>query len=144
MSNADRESRDGEALAALQKSLADTEAAVNALLEKTERAINGCAAGRLINERRDLLVSKLTLGSVEYNVVRVDTTGEDKLTRRELEIAKLAAEGRANKAIADQLEIRPSTVAAHLRRVDAKLGLTGRADLLRVFAAPRPFERQTT
>jgi DNA-binding CsgD family transcriptional regulator len=61
----------------------------------------------------------------------------ERLTAREMQIVLLASRGRQNKAIAVELDIRPSTVAAHLRRVDLKLEIGGRADLIRLFSTPK-------
>jgi DNA-binding CsgD family transcriptional regulator len=49
------------------------------------------------------------------------------LTRRELQIVTLVAEGRGNKQIAAHLRISPWTVSTHLRRIYAKLGVDCRA-----------------
>jgi DNA-binding NarL/FixJ family response regulator len=51
------------------------------------------------------------------------------LTRRELEIAGLIADGRSNKAIADELVISPATVARHVANIMAKLGFRNRAQI---------------
>jgi DNA-binding NarL/FixJ family response regulator len=51
------------------------------------------------------------------------------LTRREREIAVLAAEGLASKAIGERLFLSARTVDNHLQRVYTKLGVTRRADL---------------
>ncbi|MFC0111611.1 helix-turn-helix domain-containing protein [Kibdelosporangium aridum] len=48
------------------------------------------------------------------------------LTRAELRVAELAAQGRVNREIAEQLFITPSTVEQHLTRVFKKLGISGR------------------
>ncbi|MET8036843.1 LuxR family transcriptional regulator [Streptomyces sp. NPDC005345] len=57
------------------------------------------------------------------------TADRGSLTPREREIASLAATGLGNKQIAARLLISPRTVAAHLRNVFPKLGLTSRAAL---------------
>ncbi|GIE76883.1 LuxR family transcriptional regulator [Actinoplanes philippinensis] len=62
----------------------------------------------------------------------VTGTGEVRrgvLTAQELQIARLAAEGRTNKEIADHLFLSHRTVAAHLYRIYPKLGVTGRGAL---------------
>ncbi|WP_280345151.1 LuxR C-terminal-related transcriptional regulator [Nocardia neocaledoniensis] len=57
--------------------------------------------------------------------------GADMLTRREREVADLAARGHTNKDIAALLYLSPRTVEDHLSRVLRKLGLTGRAGIAR-------------
>ena len=59
--------------------------------------------------------------------VRSGTPGE--LTRRELEIATLVADGLSNKAIAGQLVISPATVARHVANIMLKLGVRTRAQI---------------
>jgi len=52
------------------------------------------------------------------------------LSPREKEIVRLIAKGLPNKAISDVLDISPWTVATHLRRVFAKLGVVSRAEMV--------------
>jgi DNA-binding CsgD family transcriptional regulator len=51
------------------------------------------------------------------------------LSPQELQIARLAAEGRSNREIAEQLFLSPRTVGSHLYRIFPKLNITSRAQL---------------
>jgi DNA-binding CsgD family transcriptional regulator len=51
----------------------------------------------------------------------------DELSPRELEVAKLAARGLSNKAIAVELYLSPNTIEKHLGRLMPKLGVRSRA-----------------
>ena len=57
--------------------------------------------------------------------------GAEALTRREREVASLAAQGLSAKEIAAELAIGERTVETHLARVYAKLGLASKIDLVR-------------
>lgn len=58
------------------------------------------------------------------------TTAATGLTPREEEILVLLSEGRRTKEIATTLSISPKTVATHVQRVHAKLGVHSRAELI--------------
>jgi DNA-binding CsgD family transcriptional regulator len=70
--------------------------------------------------------------------VNIDMTRQPKgeqtavLTSRERQVAALVARGFANKAIADELSISRWTVAAHLRRIYTRLGVSTRAQMVAV------------
>lgn len=53
---------------------------------------------------------------------------EDSLTARELDVLKGVAEGRANRAIAERLQISEHTVKQHLKSIMAKLEASDRTD----------------
>ncbi|HEX7151894.1 MAG TPA: LuxR C-terminal-related transcriptional regulator [Thermoanaerobaculia bacterium] len=57
-------------------------------------------------------------------------TARDRLSPRELEIARMVAEGHPNKTIAAVLDISTWTVNTYLRRMFAKLGVTSRAAMV--------------
>ena len=65
-------------------------------------------------------------------------SGPSVLTVRELQIATLAARGRSNKAIADELVISPLTVARHVANIFTKLGFSSRAQLAGWLADEEP------
>ena len=51
------------------------------------------------------------------------------LTSREREVARLVAQGKSNRAIADELIVGISTVEAHISHIFAKLGFSSRAQI---------------
>ena len=61
-----------------------------------------------------------------YRASQVDQPAES-LSPRELDVLRLAAEGRTNDAIAGDLTLSVRTVERHLSNIYAKLGLVGRA-----------------
>jgi ATP/maltotriose-dependent transcriptional regulator MalT len=54
------------------------------------------------------------------------------LTGRELEVLRLVAAGKSNHAIAEDLVISDHTVRRHLQNIFRKLGVSSRADCVRV------------
>jgi len=59
-------------------------------------------------------------------------TGWERLTAREKEVARLAAEAMTNQQIARRLGITTHTVNFHLRRIFAKLEIGSRVSLARL------------
>jgi DNA-binding CsgD family transcriptional regulator len=69
------------------------------------------------------------------------SVADDVLTRRELEILELLAEGGTNRAIADELVISPGTVKFHVNSILRKLHVANRAEAVSryfLLRAPRP------
>jgi ATP/maltotriose-dependent transcriptional regulator MalT len=56
----------------------------------------------------------------------------DQLTEQELQIAHFVAQGLSNRDVAAQLFLSPRTIAAHLRNVFRKLGISSRTELARL------------
>jgi DNA-binding CsgD family transcriptional regulator len=69
---------------------------------------------------------------------RLRMTGMDSLTPSELRIARLAAEGRTNKEVAQALFITPKTVDTHLGHIYMKLNISSRRELAGALADPVP------
>jgi DNA-binding CsgD family transcriptional regulator len=63
---------------------------------------------------------------------RAPQTGWPALTRAEIQVARLVAQGRTNREIAEHLFVSPHTVSAHLRHIFDKLGVKSRFQLTRV------------
>lgn len=61
-----------------------------------------------------------------------DVGTADQLTPQELQIARFVSRGETNRSIATLLFLSPRTVDYHLRKIFAKLGLTSRAELIRM------------
>lgn len=61
--------------------------------------------------------------------------GPTRLTRRESEVARLAAAGRSNREIAELMGLSPRTVENHLQRAYIKLGISDRSELLEALGA---------
>lgn len=66
------------------------------------------------------------------SVRRRDAASSMELTRQEGQIVELVAEGATNKEVAAQLFLSPRTVEYHLRSVFSKLGISSRAELVRI------------
>jgi DNA-binding CsgD family transcriptional regulator len=112
-------------------------------------------AGRLV-EVGDTAGAAAELKAVHETFLRLDATGELEKTRemfkeinrrppsaargeglgrlsaRELEVARLAAEGKSNKAIGRELIIAPRTVGTHLQNIYKKLGISSRRALAKI------------
>jgi len=97
-------------------------------------ALKAGASGYLLKHtlRRELLdaIRAVNAGSrripAEIATQIAEYAGAETLTARELEVLRLVAAGRSNKAIASDLQISESTVKGHLATVLAKLGADGR------------------
>ncbi len=73
---------------------------------------------------RQLDAGEATSGAAENPLLRLST--------REYEIVQLLAGGKSNKEIADELDLKPSTVSTHRARIMEKLGVTDLASLIRL------------
>ena len=118
----------GRALDVLGRSLADTDrSGAREALRQAAETFEDCGAVW----RRDRALEALGhLGGAGRRMVGA-VRGADSLTRREREVARLAADGHSAKEIARQLGIGERTVETHLARVYSKLGLASQIDLVR-------------
>jgi DNA-binding NarL/FixJ family response regulator len=60
-----------------------------------------------------------------------DGSGEDVLTKRELEVLVLAARGMSNRKVADYLNLSEGTVRRHLANLYPKMGINSRGEAVR-------------
>jgi len=83
------------------------------------------------SDHEELLLETEFKGA-RYLLIRIPIVRDSRatLSPRELEIARMVAEGHPNKVIADVLNISAWTVSTHLRRIFAKLGVTSRAAMV--------------
>jgi ATP/maltotriose-dependent transcriptional regulator MalT len=118
----------GRALDVLGRSLADTDrSGGREALRQAAETFEACGAVW----RRDRALAALgQLGGAGRRMVGA-VRGAGSLTRREREVARLAAHGLSAKEIAQQLAIGERTVETHLARAYAKLGLASKIDLVR-------------
>jgi len=124
--------RDSPALLELAKSLTELGAALRRagqraaarepLAEALELAVR-CGARRLAARAREELKATGARPRREWR------TGVEALTPSELRIVHLAAEGRTNREIAQELYVTLKTVEGHLSRAYTKLGIKRRAQL---------------
>jgi DNA-binding CsgD family transcriptional regulator len=82
-----------------------------------------CPGGRLAGAAR---IELTTMGARPR---RDRITGRDALTASELRVARLAAEGRTNREIAEALWVTLRTVETHLSHSYAKLAISSRGEL---------------
>ena len=88
-------------------------------------------AARLRRRLRELGVRR------RFAPTEAPRSGWAALTAAEAAVAKLVAEGRTNRQIAEQLFVSPHTVSTHLRHIFEKLGMSSRVELARAAADRR-------
>ena len=110
--------------------------ALDAHLHAAEAASLAAAAFERDGQRRGAAAARsLAAGSlascdpIDTPALRAAPPAAGLLSSRELEVARLAAQGHSSKSIAERLYLSTRTVDNHLQRVYAKLGVNGRDDL---------------
>ncbi len=93
------------------------------------------AAIRATHQGEHFIHSSMTAGLVSElrhkEMVEVDKRNPDGLSKRESEVLQLLAMGHTNQQIADKLYLSVKTVETYKARIKEKLGLQGRAELVR-------------
>lgn len=100
---------------------------------RVEAAPRSLGSGTGQGESADEVLLELALDGMSYLLIRRPVRHERPsvtLSPREREIVRLVAKGLPSKAIADVLDVSLWTVATHLRRVFAKLGVSSRAEMV--------------
>jgi DNA-binding CsgD family transcriptional regulator len=130
---------DGAALDAAAEQLEQIGALRFAAEARAEAAVAHRRAGLIARTAASAAASARLLAQCEGSVVP-DLPDADvsapALSRREDEIARLAARGLSNREIADRLFVSVRTVEGHLHRLYSKLGVNDRAELASVMAVP--------
>ncbi|MFB9723653.1 ATP-binding protein [Planobispora longispora] len=107
---------------------------LDAAVTSARSALSAPAAAAAEGEGRRFGAAQLIAYALDEGVrprPRGAGTGETVLTGREREVAKLVAEGLANRQIARRLHVSERTVHTHLERIRAKLDLPSRAHIVR-------------
>lgn len=117
-----QQSRRAEAVEYLEPALAEYERA------------GAVALARRVRER----LADVARSGGERSTVRRPAFGWASMTAAELRVARLAATGLTNRAIADELDLSPHTVESHLRHAFHKLDVRSRVELTRVVLTREP------
>ena len=96
--------------------------------------VGAVVLGRRVRER----LSEVARPGREELTVRRPAFGWGSMTAAELRVARLAASGLTNRAIADELDLSPHTVESHLRHAFHKLDVRSRVELTRVVLTREP------
>lgn len=102
------------------------------ILDTIIEALDGLALTQPVaaeEDGRETLVS-FDLDGFRYALTRRRLADDVRLSPREAEIIRLVANGLPNKCIGAVLDISAWTVATHLRRIFAKLGVNSRAAMI--------------
>jgi DNA-binding CsgD family transcriptional regulator len=109
-------------------------------VEQLELALaeyDGAGAVALTQRVRERLTD-VTSTAGEVPAIRPPAFGWASMTAAELRVARLAATGLTNRAVADELDLSPHTVESHLRHAFRKLDVRSRVELTRVVLTREP------
>jgi len=125
--------RDADMLESVAGRFAGLGANIEAAVAASHAARELAAAGldRRARAMEALTVTALAACQGAAPPLQVERAAPAELTRREREIAMLAADGCTNREISEQLYLSVRTVENHLQRAYEKLGVTSRAELTR-------------
>ena len=101
---------------------------IAALRELLELAEEGAVPD--LDQLADGVIIDLERDGVRCVVLATHHVAADVLSPREMQIARMVAEGCTNRAIATTLEISLWTVSTHLRRIFMKVGACSRAEMV--------------
>ncbi|GAA5050164.1 DNA-binding CsgD family transcriptional regulator [Thermocatellispora tengchongensis] len=126
--------RDGRALEAVAAEFAALGATLHAAEAVSQASVAHRETGRMDSARRCAWrAAEWTAACQGARTAALDLEHARVLTRREYQIVLRAARGETNPQIATALGIAPRTVGNHLYRSYEKLGISGRAELPRLF-----------
>jgi DNA-binding CsgD family transcriptional regulator len=106
--------------------------AIQSVIQKIVEQVQHEPAENKIGASKEVVL-EIEVNGFQFTVTRsgkVILEEHNALSPREKEIVRLIANGLPNKAIATVLDISQWTVASHLRRIYAKLGVKSRAEMV--------------
>ncbi len=107
--------------------------AKNATVENLHKAVRVVHQGEVWASKRVVALTVEELAAHSARTSEVESPIQNRLSRREHEIAQLIASGLSNQEMADRLSITEATVKAHLTHIFQKLMLRGRGQLAALY-----------